>query len=163
MISWTVSNHDEFKNLWPQFSAGLDRGFAGDKKVQIDIRRPSRNSLSNGKIHAVIGDIQQQASIELEGATIPLSCYNPDVCKAFLVRWFDLDLVEMGEPLRKSGKKVIDPVTGDLIYVRPSTTDFTQKEACKFIEWLHAFGVEHNVTFGDRALTVYSEYRELNE
>ena len=132
MRSFVFKNMDEFKTALPQVSEGLNAGFDGGKSVQLDLRRQARNSLTNRKLHALIGDIRKQAVIELQGASIPLSCYEPDVCKAFLVRWFDLDLVEMGEPLRKAGKKVVCPLTGEAVYVRPSTTEFSQKEAGKF-------------------------------
>ena len=137
---------------------GLERG-----EVVITLGRKKRNTLTNKKLHAVIGDIYAQGVIELEGAKIPLSCYEFDVAKAFLVRWFDVEMKEQGESLRKCGRNVVCPMTGVAMYVRPSTTEFSQKEAGMFIEWLYSMGsTELGVEFKPPALAVYAEYRELN-
>lgn len=163
MRSFVYTDHEDFKRQWPAFVESLMQGFADGKAVQVDQRRKSRNNLTNRKIHALMGDIRKQAVIELDGDRIPLSCYEPDVCKAFLVRWFDLELVEMGEPLRKAGKKVVCPLNGEAVYVRPSTTEFSQKEAGKFVEWLYAWGIDRGVKFSDPAMAVYEEYKEMKE
>ena len=159
--SWTIKTLEDFKAVQGQFVDSLIQGLS-TSPVQIDQRRPSRNSLTNRKLHALIGDIRKQAVITLQGAKIPLSCYEPDVVKAFMVRWFDLDMTEAKEPLRKSGKTVNCPRTGQPMYVRPSTTEFSQKEACQFVEWLYSFGVDHGVKFSEPALRAYEEYKELN-
>ena len=158
MHSLVFKDMEEFKARWQQVADLLRRGFDGGKSVQLEFARPSRNSLSNRKLHAMIGDIHKQAVIELEGAKIPLSCYESEVVKAFLVRWFDLELKECGEPLRKAGRHVVCPLTGDKMYVRPSTKDFSQKECGDFIEWLYQWGVNNGVTFSDPAMAVYEEY-----
>jgi hypothetical protein len=149
---------EEFISSIPVIEARIKNGLAGGKPVQLELGRPSRNTLSNRKLHAMLGDIRKHAVIELDGAKIPLSCYEPEVCKAFLVRWFDIEMKENGEPLRKAGRSVVDPITGDKMYVRPSTTDFSQSECCAFIEWLYAWGTCRGVIFSDPAMAVYEEY-----
>jgi len=159
MPSFRAKTRGELNAQWPAIKQAVGK-YADGKGLELVIKRPSRNTLTNKKLHALMGDIRAQAAIELSGATIPLQCYDPDVCKAFLVRWFDIELAEMGEPLRKAGKKVVCPLTGEAVYVRPSTTEFSQKEAGLFVEWLYAFGVERGVKFKDPALEVYAEYKE---
>lgn len=160
MHSVIFKNMQEFKDSWPQVSDILDKGFAEGKSVLIEFMRPRRNSLSNRKLHALIGDIHKQAILELDGESRPMSGYKSDVCKAFMVKWFDMDLKEVGEPLSRSGYRVVDPLDGELVYVRPSTKDMSQKEACKFIEWLYAWGCNHGVVFSDPAMKYYEEFTQ---
>ena len=151
---------EHFKQCWPQVNEVLAKGFDGGKEVLVEFMRPRRNSLSNRKLHALIGDIHKQAVLELDGESRPMSGYKPDVCKAFMVKWFDMDLKEAGDPLSRPGYRVVDPLDGDLVYVRPSTKDMSQKEACKFIEWLYAWGCDHGVVFSDPAMKCYEEFMQ---
>lgn len=151
MREYRVIGVDGLKYQWPRIKEQCFSAFGrGVKELLITVQMPRRNSLKNAEMHAIMTDIHQQASLNVDGEIIPMSRYDFDVCKCLLVRWFDLELQALGEPLRKSGRKVVDPATGDVIYMRPSTTDFTQAEAAKFVQFLYAFGVERGVKFRDR-------------
>jgi hypothetical protein len=158
VYSLQFKSMEQFKAAWPQVNEILAKGFAGGKSVLVEFMRPRRNSLSNRKLHAMIGDIHKQAILVLEGESRPMAGYKADVCKAFMVKWFDMDLKEAGEPLSRPGYRVVDPLDGEFIYVRPSTKDMTQEEACKFIEWLYSWGCNHGVVFSDPAMKYYEEF-----
>ena len=160
MREFIVESREHLKKLGPLISQTFDAGLADGKKVLMTLQRPRRNTLTNAKLHAMIEDIRQQCVIKI-GVHVLDKSRELEVWKSLLVRWFDLELNEMGEPLKKGGRRIFDMMYGEWVYMRPSTTDFNQSEAGKFIEFLYAFGVEHGVKFTERALSVYDEYREL--
>lgn len=157
MREYTLEPGKDHSGAWGHIQGAVSKGLESGK-VLITIQRPRRNNLTNRKLHAMLSDIRSQVVITLEGADIPLRCYAPDVVKTFLVRWFDLELKELGEPLRVSGRKVLDPATGEVIYCRPSTTEFSQGEAGKFVLWLYAFGDARGVKWSEPAIKCYDEY-----
>lgn len=161
MREFIIDSRDHLKKLGAAINAAFDAGFADNKKVLMTLQRPRRNSLTNAKLHAMIGDIRAQACIKI-GVHVLDKAKPLEVWKSLLVRWFDLELVELGEPLTKRGERIFDLMYAEWVYMRPSTTEFSQKECGKFIEWLYAFGVNNGVKFTEKALDVYAEYRELN-
>ena len=160
MREFIIDDAEHLKKLGGAIREAFDAGFAGDKKVLMTLQRPRRNTLTNAKLHAMIEDIRQQCVIKI-GVHVLDKSRELEVWKSLLVRWFDLELNEMGEPLKKGGRRIFDMMYGEWVYMRPSTTDFNQSEAGKFIEWLYAFGIERGVKFTEKALSVYDEYREI--
>ena len=127
--------------------------------VEIGIHDP-RSGDSNRKFHAMMGDINRQAVIKAPGVVVQMADYQPDACKALLVSWFAREKALMGEPLRHPGRVIIDPLSGEQIHVRPSTTQFSKSEAGQFIEWLYALGADSGVIWSEPALRDYQNYRE---
>jgi hypothetical protein len=126
--------------------AGLRSG-----PVKVELGRPSKTRLQEEKYHAMMSDIEQ------------LDPNKPsEVWKALLVKWFELELEELGEPLKKPGRRVFDERYREWMYIRPTTTGFTAREGAKFIEWLYCFGTEAEITWGEKALSIYQEYKEAN-
>lgn len=114
----------------------------------------------NARYHAMIGDINKQAAIKAPGVVVKMVDYQPDACKALLVSWFAREKEIMGEPLRHPGRVIIDPLSGEQIHVRPSTTQFSKSEAGQFIEWLYALGADAGVKWSESAFREYQNYRE---
>ena len=86
--------------------------------------------------------------------------YRRDIWKALLVEQFAFDKAEMGEPLVHSGETIVSLDGKRIITVRPSTRQFKVSEAAEFIEYLYAKGSEYAVKWSERALAVYSNYKE---
>jgi|GEM_PF-1275397 len=162
-MKWTLRNLEKLQDFITPIADEIER-IINDRSIAVlEVKEASRNHLTNAKIHAVMHDIWRQATEQLNGKHVVYSSYSFDVFKAFIVKWFDLELQEMGEPMRKTGEYRIDPRTNDLMYVRPSTTEFTQKEAAKLIEWLYAFGSERGVRFTERASRVLEQYLNIEQ
>lgn len=136
---------------------GLESG-----PVSVTLGRPQkrRNSLSNAKLHAMIGDIQAQGVISMPGRRVTLSEYDTDALKALLVIWFANERAMNGEPLTRPPRSILCPVTGERVSIRPSTAEWGQKDAGEFIEFLYATGNDAGVRWSDPALKAYEEMRE---
>lgn len=122
----------------------------GGRLWEVVVRPHVRNRKAdqNSKFHALIGDIHDQA----------FRGYRLDCLKAVLVSQFAAEKEAMGEPLKHPGATAWDWKHECLVYIRPSTTDFSTAEAADFIEWLYAEGSALDVSWSERALAVYDEY-----
>ncbi len=129
----------------------LWKGIKGGPVV-VTFSRLARTAIQNRRFHALIGDIAKQVTFE-GGRT-----FHARIWKAKLVEQFEKELMANGESLRVPSE-VTRSLDGErVITVRPSTTDFSAKEAAMFIEYLYCQGVELGVKFNDQALKVYEEY-----
>lgn len=148
-ISRKVTDRRQLAGLanWVQamVGRGLDAG-----PVLVTLGRPTRSQIQNEKFHAMIGDIHHQA----------FRAYSAEGMKAVLVNQFAMEMQEQGTPLAHPGETVWDWVHQAPVYVRPTTTKFTKAECAAFIEWLYATGTDLGVTWSEKALAVYQEYRE---
>ncbi len=113
----------------------------------------------NDKIHAMIADIKKTGVIKMPGKRIVMDEYDDEVVKCFCVKWFAEEMALNGTPLPKPPQTVIDPINGDLVTIRSSTKDFGKKVMSDFVEWLYALGAESGVTWSEKALECYQEYR----
>jgi NinB protein len=113
----------------------------------------------NDKIHCMFADMKSGV-IKMIGKRVVLADYQPDELKALLVMWFANEMELMGTPLAKPPKTIIDPISGQLISIRPSTKDFGKKVMSDFVEWLYALGAESGVKWSEKALECYQEYRQ---
>lgn len=111
----------------------------------------------------MIGDIAKQAVFKTTAATVRMADYDIDEAKALLVRWFERECVQLGEPLLHGSRIVVCPFTGEQITIRPSTTKFLKKETINFIEWLYATGADGNVKWSEKALKEYENYRQAQK
>jgi len=119
--------------------------------------------LQNQKVHAMIGDIAKQAVFKTPGMTVTMSDYDIEEAKALIVRWFERECAQIGEPLRHGSRIVVDPFSGEHITIRASTTKFLKKETINFTEWLYATGADGNVKWSEKALKEYESYREAQQ
>lgn len=148
---------EDARAKWRLIGDIVKEGLEGGKLLVI-FQRPRRNNLTNSKMHAMISDIHQQAVITIPGKRVVMSGYLFDECKALLCVWFQNEMILAGTPLSRPGKRIIDPFTGECITIRPSTREFSQSEACAFIEFLYATGTDAGVKWTEPAMQVYEEY-----
>jgi len=113
----------------------------GDVSVTVKPQTKSRDV--EKKYHAMIADIAKQ--VTFYGKTK----YSAEVWKALLVEQFAQDRADMGEPLCHQARKITSMDGHRVITVRPSTTQFSKKEASDFVEFLYAHGADTGVTWSD--------------
>jgi hypothetical protein len=117
--------------LWPKVKEALASG----KQLTLEIKNASRSCPQNSKYHAMIEEIAQQASHL--GAK-----WDAEDWKRLLVDQFIKDMNGLG------ASKIIPSLDGEgIIQLGFQTRKFTKEQASEFVEWLHAWGAEHGVTF----------------
>lgn len=135
----------------------------GAVDVTISRHDPTKSWLANRKFHAMIADINRMAVIRIPSRTIKMADYDADQCKALLVMWFANEKAEMGDPLPKPPRSFLDPVTGQQISIRPSTTEWGKKITCEFVEWLYFIGSQYGVIWSEPAIQQYQSYRDAQQ
>lgn len=122
-----------------------------------------RTDLQRSKTHAMINDIAKQAVFKTPGLTVVMSNYDIEEAKALIVRWFERECAQLGEPLRHGSRIVVDPFTGEQITIRASTVKFLKSETINFTEWLYSTGADGNVKWSEKALKEYETYRQATQ
>lgn len=122
-----------------------------------------RTDPQRSKTHAMIVDIAKQAVFKTPGLTVVMSNYDAEEAKALIVRWFERECAQLGEPLRHGSRIVVDPFTGEQITIRASTTKFLKKETINWVEWLYAIGADGCVKWSEKALKEYKSYKEAQQ
>lgn len=156
-----VRSIQEMQYAIARVSAAIGKGLER-APVEVALRHQNgkRGSLSNAKFHAMIADLNKQAVITMPGKRVALSKYDAETCKALLVIWFAKERELNGEPLRKPPRTEIDPMTGERISIRPSTTQWGVKDTSDFIEFLYSLGAASGVNWSEPALREYESYKE---
>jgi hypothetical protein len=116
-------------NLWPKVINALET-----KVLTLEIKEANKSREQEEKYHAMIGEIAKQA--QHLGAK-----WDAESWKRLLVDQFcrDNDI--------KTGV-VIPNLSGDgIVQLGFQTRKFTKEQASEFVEWLHAWGAEHGVTY----------------
>ena len=115
--------------LWPKVLKALQT-----KQLTLEIKDATKSRDQEEKYHAMIGEIAKQA--QHLGAK-----WDSESWKRLLVDQFCKD----------NGLKtgaVIPNLAGDgIVQLGMQTRNFTKEHASEFVEWLHAWGAEHGVTF----------------
>ena len=115
--------------LWPKVLKALQT-----KQLTLEIKDAAKSRDQEEKYHAMIGEIAKQA--QHLGAK-----WDSESWKRLLVDQFCKD----------NGLKtgaVIPNLSGDgIVQLGMQTRNFTKEQASEFVEWLHACGAEHGVTF----------------
>jgi hypothetical protein len=127
----TVENATPVMNsLWPKVKEALASG----KQLTLEIKTASKSRVQEEKYHAMIGEIAKQT--QHLG-----SKWDAESWKRLLVDQF----------CRDNGIKtgaVIPNLSGDgIVQLGHQTRKFTKEQASEFVEWLHAWGAEHGVTY----------------
>lgn len=143
--------------LCDQINAGKVGGFCVGNYHEMQAIFEDRTQEQNAKIHAMFSDLQT-GTIKMIGKRIKLSDYNLDEIKALCVIWFAKELEQLGEPLPKQPRTIVDPICGELITIRPSTKEFSKKTMTKFVEWLYAMGSEAGVKWSQESVDYYESY-----
>jgi hypothetical protein len=117
-------------NLWPKIISALNSG----KQLTLEVKDAGKSREQEEKYHAMIGEVAKQA--QHLGAK-----WDSESWKRLLVDQFCKD----------NGLKtgaVIPNLAGDgIVQLGMQTRKFTKEQASEFVEWLHAWGAEHGVTF----------------
>lgn len=115
--------------LWPKVLRALQT-----KQLTLEIKDATKSRHQEEKYHAMIGEITKQA--QHLGAK-----WDAESWKRLLVDQFCKD----------NGLKtgaVIPNLSGDgIVQLGMQTRNFTKEQASEFVEWLHAWGAEHGVTY----------------
>ena len=116
-------------NLWPKVLNALKT-----KQLTLEIKESGKSREQEEKYHAMIGEISKQA--QHLG-----SKWDAESWKRLLVDQFCRD------NNIKTGA-VIPNLSGDgIVQLGMQTRKFTKEQASEFVEWLHAWGAEHGVTY----------------
>lgn len=160
-LTYTIRTSDEVQGVLARIASAIGRGIQrAPVEVSLKHQESKRGSLSNAKFHAMIADLNKQAVITMPGKRVALSKYDAETCKALLVIWFAKERELNGEPLRKPPRTEIDPMTGERISIRPSTTQWGVKDTSDFIEFLYSLGAASGVNWSEPALKEYQSYKE---
>jgi len=115
--------------LWPKVLKALQT-----KQLTLEIKDATKSRHQEEKYHAMIGEVAKQA--QHLGAK-----WDAESWKRLLVDQFCKD----------NGLKtgaVIPNLAGDgIVQLGLQTRNFTKEQASEFVEWLHAWGAEHGVTY----------------
>ena len=116
--------------LWPKVKEALASG----KQLTLEIKDAGKSRDQEKLYHELIGQIAKQA--QHMGAK-----WDAESWKRLLVDSY----------CREKGLKtgaVIPNLAGDgIVQLGMQTRNFTKEQASEFVEWLHAWGAEHGVTF----------------
>jgi len=119
-------------SVWPKVKEALAAG----KKLTLEIKDANKSRVQEEKYHAMIGEVAAQASHMG-------SKWDAESWKRLLVDQFCKD----------SGIKtsvVIPNLSGDgIVQLGMQTRKFTKEQASEFVEWLHAWGAEHGITYSE--------------
>jgi hypothetical protein len=117
-------------SVWPKVKEALASG----KQLTLEIKDAGKSRDQEKLYHELIGQIAKQA--QHMGAK-----WNAESWKRLLVDSY----------CREKGMKtgaVIPNLAGDgIVQLGMQTRNFTKEQASEFVEWLHAWGAEHGVTF----------------
>ena len=139
------SERHKMRAVWEMVVKGLQAG-----AVELVLRRPGKSREQEEKYHAMINDIHRQC----------FRGYSAVGVKAVLVKQFAEEMEEAGTPLANPGEKVWDWKSQEPVYVRPSTKKFRKGEASQFVEFLFSVGADYQVTWSDKSLAIFDEYKE---
>ena len=115
---------------------------AGGERLVLTVGTETRRSNHNRHFHSLIGQISAQIGGDLADAEdakrILISAFRIDTRNEpdLKEEWENFGDVRMGRGLR-----------GEVVLMGIQSRDFTIKLARAFIEWLYAFGADHDVQF----------------
>lgn len=107
---------------------------------------PAKSRAQEERYHAMIGDIAR--AVPIHGRHI-----DPDDMKRVLVSAFKIDTKddpELAKAWREMGELAVLPgLRGEFVVLGTATRKFPRELASAFIEWLFAFGAEHEVAWSN--------------
>ncbi len=164
MIQFKLSTPQEFGAMLQWVRDNVLRAIGHRKWIIVTLESDAdRSTDQNSKFHAMINDINIGAIGVIGMTNIDMRNYDFDDCKALLVRWFITEKELNGDkiPDRVKLRKVYDPMYGDWVYSRPSTTQFGKKLTAEFIEFIYATGSQLGVVWSEPAMREYQGYKEF--
>ena len=120
-------------NLWPKVQSALAAG----KHLTLEIKSVGKSRDQEEKYHAMIGEIAKQASHL--GAK-----WDIEDWKRLLVDQFIKDMNGL------AASKIIPSLDGTgIVQLGFQTRKFTKEQASEFVEFLHAWGAQHGITYSE--------------
>lgn len=133
--------HDAMVKAWCYAKAKLA---AGSKRLVLEIRQETRTKSQNRHFHGLIGQISKQLGGDLadekDAKRILISAFRIDTRNDsdLADEWAKVGDMRMGRGLR-----------GEVVLLGAQSRDFSNKLASAFIDWLYAFGAEHDLDLRD--------------
>ena len=122
--------HTAMIAVWGAAKEGLQAG----RKQVLTLTEESKSREQEQKYHAMIGEIAKQA--QHLGAK-----WDSEDWKRLLVQKFCKEYA-------LAGGRIIPNLDGDgIVQLDHQTRKFTKEQGSQFIEWLHAWGAEHDIVF----------------
>ena len=116
--------------LFPKIKQALDAG----RPLVMDIQQAPKSREQEEKYHAMIGEIAKQA--EHLGAK-----WDAESWKRLLVDQFMRDS-------KMDGNRILPNLDGTgIVQLGSQTRRFSKEQASEFVEWLLAWGAEHEITY----------------
>jgi len=132
-MKFQLKNESQAKTLmtglWPKVLKALQT-----KQLTLEIKDAAKSRDQEEKYHAMIGEIAKQA--QHLGAK-----WDSESWKRLLVDQFCKDNG------LKTGAVIPNLAGNGIVQLGMQTRNFTKEQASEFVEWLHAWGAEHGVTF----------------
>ena len=115
-------------------------GTMAGQRYRLTLKPETRRDAQSAHFHAQISDIAEQIGGDLA---------NPDDAKRILLSAFKIDtLQDLADEWKEFGDlRIGRGLRGETVLMGNQTRDLSVKLAGAFIEWLNAFGVEHNIRF----------------
>lgn len=127
-------HHDAARRNAAQFCMVAPEGWL----ARFDAPNKSRDQ--EEKYHAMIGDIARQVDLIGERR-------NRDDAKRLLIDAFARVMAASGTPLRQSSRIIPSLDGSGFVQLGIQSRKFLVREASEFIEYLYAFGTEHDVAW----------------
>lgn len=122
--------HTAMIAVWEAAKEGLQAG----QKLVLTLTEESKSREQEKKYHSMISEIAKQA--QHLGAK-----WDSEDWKRLLVQKFCKDYA-------LAGGRIIPNLDGDgIVQLDHQTRKFTKEQGSQFIEWLHAWGAEHDIVF----------------
>lgn len=163
MKTFRIDSRAKLESLWPAIRDLIKAMVEAGKAFEVIVQEETKTRRQERLAHALMADIVKTARITIDGLMVDFVSYgdrSSEVAKALFVRWFEIERQEQNEPLRRPGYWISDPRTGEKIYSRATTTQFSVSEYSAYIEFLYALGAEYGATFSDPTLAEYEQWMQ---
>lgn len=164
MIQFKLSTPQEFGAMLQWVRDNVLRAIGHRKWIIVTLEsNASPSVVQRSKFHAMLNDVNRQGFGSIGTTQIDMRKYDYDECKTLMVKWFLAEKELNGEELKRSVKPrvILDPLRGDLVYLRPSTTKFDDALVSEFVEFIYAIGAELGVRWTEPAMREYMSYKEF--
>lgn len=130
----TLKNRQQAHQVILQAYETIKEQLQAGKSLVLTLTEESKSREQEQKYHAMIGEIAKQA--QHLGAK-----WDSEDWKRLLVQKFCKEYA-------LAGGRIIPNLDGDgIVQLDHQTRKFTKEQGSQFIEWLHAWGADHDIVF----------------
>lgn len=164
LYSLVFRDMDDFKARWQQVSNILNLRFSAGKTIQLDFRAEVRSAIDNAKLHAILSPINKHGVFDIrrDGYKVRVYCneFDDEKFKTFMVAYFCEEMESMGEPLENGMRDELNPFTGKMTQIRPTTTKWSKDIVNKFCLCMQALMAEslNPIPLSKHEQEAYEEY-----